>query len=44
MSVNEIEEFIFENYPKRIGFSKENSCYSMKDLIKKKDFLLLANK
>ena len=30
MSVNEIREFIFENYYKRIGFSKENSYCSMK--------------
>ena len=30
MSVNEIRDFIFENYYKRIGFSKENSSYSMK--------------
>ena len=25
MSVNEIRDFIFENYYKRIGFSEENS-------------------
>ena len=25
MSVNDIRDFIFENYYKRIGFSKENS-------------------
>ena len=43
MSVNEIRDFIFENYYKRIGFSKETSYYSMKRL-KKKDLLLLANK
>ena len=43
MSVNEIKYFIFENYYKRIGFSKENSYYSMR-LLKKKDVLLLANK
>ena len=30
MSVNEIRYFIFENYYKRIGFSKESSYYSMK--------------
>ena len=35
MSVNEIRDFIFENYCKRIGFSKENSYYSMKRLKKK---------
>ena len=43
MSVNEIRDFIFENYYKRIGFSKESSYYSMKCL-KRKDLLLLANK
>ena len=43
MFVNEIRDFIFENYDKRIGLSKENSYYSMKRL-KKKDLLLLANK
>ena len=31
MTVNEIRDFIFENYLKGIGFSKENS-YSMKRL------------
>ena len=35
MSVNEIRDFIFENYYKRIGFSKENCYYSMKHLKKK---------
>ena len=30
MKVNEIRHFIFENYYKRIGFSKENSYYYMK--------------
>ena len=46
MSVNEIRDFIFENYYKRIRFSKENSYYSMKRLKKekKKDSSLLANK
>ena len=43
MSVNEIRDFIFENYYKRIGFSKESSYYSMKCL-KRKDLLLLTNK
>ena len=27
MSVNEIKDFIFENYYKRIGLSKQNSFY-----------------
>ena len=31
-------DFIFENCYKRMGFSKENSCYLMKDLKKKKRF------
>ena len=43
ISVNEIRDFIFENYYKRIEFSKENSYYSMKRL-KRKDLLLLAKK
>ena len=43
ISVNEIRDFISENYCKRIGFSKENSYYVMKRL-KEKDLLLLANK
>ena len=30
MSVIEIRDVIFENYYKRIGFSKENTYYSMK--------------
>ena len=42
ISANEIMDFAFENYYKRIGFSKENSFYSMKRL-KKKYLLLLAN-
>ena len=43
MSVNEMRDFIFENYYKKIGFSKESSYYSIKCL-KRKDLLLLANK
>ena len=43
VSLNEIRDFIFENYYKRIGFSKENSYYSMK-LLKRKKSLLLTNK
>ena len=39
MSVNKIREFIFENNYKRIGFSKENSYYSMKHF-KKKRFIV----
>ena len=35
MSVNEMRDFIFENYYKRIGFLKENSYYSMKRLKKR---------
>ena len=31
MSVNKIRAFKFENYYKRIGFSKENSYYSMRN-------------
>ena len=43
MSVKEIRDFIFENFYKRIGISKESSSYSMKCL-QKKDLLLLATK
>ena len=35
MSVNEIRDFIFENYNKRIEFSKEKSYCSMKRSKKK---------
>ena len=31
MPVNEIKDFIFENYYKRIEFFKENSNYLMKN-------------
>ena len=40
--VNELRDFIFENYCKRIGFAKERSYYSMKRLKKKKRFLVAA--
>ena len=43
MSINEIRDFIFENYYKQIGFSKESSYYSVKRL-KRTDLVLLANK
>ena len=36
MSVKEVRDFIFANYHKRIGFSKENSYYSVKRLKKKR--------
>ena len=32
MTVNEIRDFVFENYYKQIGFSEENSYYSLKHL------------
>ena len=41
MSVNKIKDFIFENYFKRIGFSKENSYYSMKNQKKRSTGLQL---
>ena len=41
MSFNENEDFTFENYYKRIGFSKENSYYSMNRL-KKKGFIVAS--
>ena len=40
---NGIKDFIFENYYKRIGFSKENSYYSMKRLKKKSYCCLQIN-
>ena len=36
MSINEVKNFIFENYYKQIGFSKEISYYLMKRLNKKR--------
>ena len=49
--VNEIRDFIFENFCNRIGFSKENSYYLVEHLKRKKkekkilkDLLMLANK
>ena len=44
MPVNEIRDLIFENYYKWIGFSKENSYYSMKRLKDIYICLLLAKK
>ena len=44
MSIIEIKDFIFENLYKWIGFSKGSSYYSMKQLKKKRDLLLLAKK
>ena len=43
MSANDSRDFIFENYYKQIGFSKEDSYYSLKRS-NKKDLLLFANK
>ena len=43
MSVNEIRDFIFENYYKQNGFSKENSYYTLKRL-KKKRFTVACKK
>ena len=36
ISVSQIRSFIFGNYYKRIGFSKESNYYSMKSLKEKK--------
>ena len=41
MTVNELRDFIFENYYKQIGFVKESSYYSMKRL--KKRFAIACN-
>ena len=43
MSINEIRDFIFENYYKRIGFSKENSYYLLNRLKEKIYCCLLTN-
>ena len=40
MSVNEIRDFISENYYKRTGFSKENNYYSKEHLKKKERFIV----
>ena len=42
MTVNELRDFIFEDYYKRIGFVKESGYYSMKHL-KKKRFVVACN-
>ena len=49
MTVNELRYFIFENYCRRIGFSKGNSSYSMKHhekrfTIRKKYLILIMLK
>ena len=41
--IKELKDFIFENYYRQIGFTKENSYYSMKHR-KKKDLSLFATK
>ena len=41
MTVNQLRDFIFEKYYKRIGLAKENSYYSMKRL--KKRFGVVCN-
>ena len=43
MKVNELRDFIFKSSYNRLGFSKENSYYSMK-CHKKKDLQLFAIK
>ena len=43
MSINEMKDFIFEKYYKRIEFLKKSSCFSMKRL-NGKDLLLITNK
>ena len=41
MSINEIRDFIFESYYKRISIFKEKNYYTMKRL-KKKRFILIC--
>ena len=43
MTINELRDFICDNYYKGIGFAKENSYYSMKHQ-NKKDIQLFATK
>ena len=44
MTVRKLKEFIFENCYRRIGFTKANSYYVIRNQKIKKDLLLLANK
>ena len=43
LTINELRDFIFENYYRQFGFARENSYYSMKHQ-KKKDQQLFATK
>ena len=43
MAVKELRDFIFKKYYRKIGFTKENSYYSMMHQ-KEKDLLFLATK
>ena len=43
INANEIRDYTYENYYKRIGFSKEESCFPLNRL-KKERLLSLANK
>ena len=43
MTIKQFRDFIFESYYRRIGFTKENSYYSMKHQ-KKKDLLSFVTK
>ena len=45
MAVNELRDFIFENYYKRFGFYNENSYYSMRhQKIRRSTFFLQKNR
>lgn len=44
MTVRKLKEFIFENCYRRIGFTKANSYYVIRNKKIKKDLLLLATK
>ena len=41
MTIKQFRDFIFESYYRRIGFTKENSYYSMKH--QKKRFIIICN-
>ena len=42
MAVNELKDFLYENYYIQMGFARESSYYSIKHQ-KKKDLQLLVN-
>ena len=43
MAVNELSDFIFENYYKQIGFVKKTQFYYSIKLLNKKRFVIACN-